>query len=272
MEIEKCVKTLFAINRLPNLVLILLRDISMSIDDYKRQLDAQALQSHGKLSPFRELLEQLFDMIVRLDRKAYLRVGSNHRLGDIGGYRNGYNPDGATNASGSLNFLPSQTSSSVNTPLYPSANNRGQRISEALLNAVAECYIEGFSTRDSGKILEQFGIESMSSTQQSNTNEKLDEGFEPWRHRGLEEFSYLILNAGYEKLRLKRIFTRHSYKDPLTVSRGSDNCDISDSLLSMAKQIHLSVRDFRKLIECSISEHDNYNFVKEHVDLPGQGQ
>ena len=169
----------------------------MSIEGYKRQLDAQALQSYGKLSPFRELLEQLFETVVRLDIEVYLRVGSDHRLGDIGGYRNGYNPDGATKASGSLNFLPSQTSSSVDTPLYPSANNRGQRSSEALLNAVAECYIEGVSTRDSGKILEQFGIESISSTQLSNTNEKLDEGFEPWRNRGLEEFPYLILNAGY---------------------------------------------------------------------------
>ena len=36
----------------------------MSIEDYKRQLDAQTLQFHGKLSPFRELLEQLFDMVV----------------------------------------------------------------------------------------------------------------------------------------------------------------------------------------------------------------
>ena len=37
----------------------------MSIEDYKRRLDALALQSHGIVSPFRELLEQLFDMVVR---------------------------------------------------------------------------------------------------------------------------------------------------------------------------------------------------------------
>ena len=58
-----------------------------------------------------------------------------------------------------------------------------------------------------------------------------------------------------------------------TVSRGSDNYDISDSLLSeMAKHIHLSVSDFRKIIECSISDHDYYNLVKGHVDLQRQGQ
>ena len=75
----------------------------MSIEDYKRHLDAQALQSHGKLSPSRELLEQLIDMAVRLDREANLGVSTDHRLGDNGGYRNGYNHDGATNALSSLN-------------------------------------------------------------------------------------------------------------------------------------------------------------------------
>ena len=111
----------------------------MSIEDYKRHLDAQALQSHGKLSPVRELLEQLIDMVFRLDREAYLGVGADHRAGDISGYRNGYNPDGATNASYSLNLFPSQIFSSVNTPFYPSTINRGQRSCEVLLNVAAEC-------------------------------------------------------------------------------------------------------------------------------------
>ena len=35
----------------------------MSIEDYKRHLDARALQSPGKLSPSRNLLEQLIDIV-----------------------------------------------------------------------------------------------------------------------------------------------------------------------------------------------------------------
>ena len=101
----------------------------MSIEDYNRHLDAQALQSHGKLSPSRELLEQLIDLVFRLDREVYLGVAADHRAGDISGYRRGYNPDGATNASGSLNLLPSQVSSSVKLPLYASTINPGQRSS-----------------------------------------------------------------------------------------------------------------------------------------------
>ena len=94
----------------------------MSIEDYKRHLDAQALQSHGKLSPSRELLEQLIDMVFRLDREVYLGVGADHRAGDISCYRHGYNPDGATNASGSLSTLPANpkwraSSDSYTTPI-----------------------------------------------------------------------------------------------------------------------------------------------------------
>ena len=88
----------------------------------------------------------------------------------------------------------------------------------------------------------------------------------------------LVKKGFIEEKKTKHLRYRYFHKDirtriHTTVSRGSDNYDISDSLLSeMAKQIHLSVSDFRKLIECSISEHDYYNLVKEHIDIPGQGQ
>ena len=160
----------------------------MSIEDYKRHLDAQALQSHGKLSPSRELLEQLIDMVFRLDREAYLGGGTDHRAGDISGYRLGYNPDDATNASCSLNLQPSQISSSVNTPLYASTFNRRQRSSEALQNVAAECYIEGVSAPEVSKIFSLFGVEKITSTQKSNTSKKLDDGLKPQRSINLGEF------------------------------------------------------------------------------------
>ena len=78
-------------------------------------------------------------MAVRLDLEAYLGMGADHSAGNICGYRNGYILDGATNASGSLNLLPSQISGSVKLPLYASTINRGQRSSKALLNVKAEC-------------------------------------------------------------------------------------------------------------------------------------
>ena len=177
----------------------------MSIEEYNRQRDAKEMQSQGKLSPIRELLEQLFDMVVRLDHEGRFGASYAPRVGEVGGYRNGYIPDGVSSASGSLHSLASKISDTVDIPLYRNAVNRGQRSSEALLNVAAECYIEGVYTRDISKIFKPFGIESMSSTEVSNTSKKLDEGFEPWRNRDLGDFPYLILNAGYEKLRVTGI-------------------------------------------------------------------
>ena len=99
-------------------------------------------------SPFRDLLGKKFDVIVRLEREAYLGMDPDHRLGDICGYRKSYNSDGVTRASDSLNLQPLQISNYVNMPLYPTTVTRGQRSSETLLNAAAECYIKDIFTRE----------------------------------------------------------------------------------------------------------------------------
>ncbi len=61
----------------------------MSLEDYKRQRAAMEVPSLGNLSPFKELLEQLFDMVGRLNRDTSLGGSYGHRAGEIGGYRNG---------------------------------------------------------------------------------------------------------------------------------------------------------------------------------------
>ena len=51
-----------------------------------------------------------------------------------------------------------------------------------------------------------------------------------------------------------------------TVSRGSDGVDISVTLFSkMAQQCYIPVSEFRKLIECSLSEKDYIKLVKEYL-------
>ena len=56
------------------------------------------IRSQGKVSKVRELLEQLYDMVVRLNREARLGVSCGHRAGENGVYGNGYKPDGVPNA------------------------------------------------------------------------------------------------------------------------------------------------------------------------------
>ena len=110
----------------------------MSMEDIKGQLDAKEFRTDEKRYLFREMLEQLIGTLVRLDREAHLRVGYDHCVGVVCGYRNGCNPAGVHNTSDSLNSLASQISNSVGTPLYLNTINRGQRNSEVKLNVVTE--------------------------------------------------------------------------------------------------------------------------------------
>ena len=62
-------------------------------------------------------------------------------------------------------------------------------------------YVKGVSTRAVEKVLAEFGIEGLSSTQVSRAAALLDEELEAWRKRPLGCFRYLFLDARYEKSR-----------------------------------------------------------------------
>jgi transposase-like protein len=62
-------------------------------------------------------------------------------------------------------------------------------------------YVKGVSTRDVEKVLAEFGIEGMSSTQVSRATQLLDADLDQWRKRPLGRFRYLFLDARYEKTR-----------------------------------------------------------------------
>ena len=84
---------------------------------------------------------------------------------------------------------------------YPQSLAFGQRSSRALMMAAAEMYISGVSTRQVEKVMQEFGIESLSSTQVSRATKLLDEELEAWRNRPIGVMKYLILDARYEKAR-----------------------------------------------------------------------
>ena len=86
-------------------------------------------------------------------------------------------------------------------PFYPQALERGRRSCRAVMLAVAEMYVCGVSTRDALRVLAQFGLKSLSSTQVSRAAKLLDDELEAWRGRTLGEVRYLFLDARYEKSR-----------------------------------------------------------------------
>jgi transposase-like protein len=67
--------------------------------------------------------------------------------------------------------------------------------------AVAEMYVKGVSTRDAAKVMAEFGLDGLSSTQVSRAAALLDDELRAWRERDLGIFPYLVLDARYEKVR-----------------------------------------------------------------------
>ena len=146
----------------------------MNIEGYKRLHEAMEILSQGTCSPYRDHLENMFNEIVRLEREASRSVNYVSRVSENGSYMNSYRSKGVSKLSRTLNRLVSDVRNPVDSPLYLSRFKRGQRSSDALLNAATYCYIEGVSSRDIGKIFDHFGIESMSSTQVSISNKNLE--------------------------------------------------------------------------------------------------
>ena len=66
---------------------------------------------------------------------------------------------------------------------------------------MAEMYVQGVSTRKVSKIVEELCGHQVSSTQVSSCAARLDVELQLWRERPLGNFSYLVMDARYEKVR-----------------------------------------------------------------------
>ena len=109
----------------------------------------------------------MFEFVIRLESEAVLGMNYDHRVAQNGSCTNSLKSEGISKTSGTLNRLVSDVPNPVDTRLSSSTFKRGQRSSEGLLNAATKCYLEGVSTWDISKIFDLFGIELMSSTQES---------------------------------------------------------------------------------------------------------
>ena len=71
-------------------------------------------------------------------------------------------------------------------------------------------------------VMDEFGIESLSSSQVSRAAKLLDEELQAWRDRPLGEIKYRILDARYEsEARAGRQGVRHRSERPLATVRGA---------------------------------------------------
>ena len=75
----------------------------------------------------------------------------------------------------------------------PSLLEPGRRAERALAAVVAQCYVEGVSTRRVEDIAQAMGITSLSKSQVSRVCAELDELVAAWRNRPLDAGPYLFV-------------------------------------------------------------------------------
>jgi putative transposase len=135
------------------------------------------------------------EVAARINASAYER--SDGRLD----YRNGTRERRFDTGMGTLDLeIPRLRDGSY----MPSFLTHYERCEAALVSLVQEAYINGVSTRKIEKLVEAMGIRSLSKSQVSELNKKLDQLVTEFRERPLTaNYPYLMFDAVYEKIRFE---------------------------------------------------------------------
>lgn len=121
------------------------------------------LNIHGN-EGLRQILELIFNKVMKLERNHALGAGDYERNSDRKGYANGYKSKRLNTRLGALDL---QVPKTRGIAFYPNCIERGSRSERALKLAVAEMYLKGVSTRRVEKITEQLCGLEIHSTQVS---------------------------------------------------------------------------------------------------------
>ena len=171
--------------------------MAMRVEDTQISGLAEVLFEKG-LDGLGSAVEILINEAMRIERARYLNAAPYERTEARSDYANGFKAKQLKTRLGALNLQVPQVREG---DFYPSFLERGLRSERALNLALAEMYIQGVSTRKVTSILEELCGLEVTSSDVSRASKLLDEEFSLWRARPLGQFTYLILDARYEKVR-----------------------------------------------------------------------
>jgi transposase-like protein len=145
------------------------------------------------------LLTWFLNLVMQVE--AQEQAGADHyeRIETRKGYRNGYKERSLKTRVGELTLKKPQFR---DIPFETQVFDRYARVERALMNAIAESYLQGVSTRKVQEIVSHLGIEQISPSSVSRIAKELDEKVEEFLKRPIEqEIPYLFVDASYFKVR-----------------------------------------------------------------------
>jgi len=149
---------------------------------------------------FRAMLQTLVQQAVEAQFTQFLGAGPYERTEARQGLRNGSRTRWLVTRVGKIEIrIPRDRAGAFSPTLFV----RYQRHEQALFSTLAECYLQGVSTRKVRQIVEQLCGETVSASTVSRATKQLDTQLAAWRTRKLDAVAYphLVIDAHYERIR-----------------------------------------------------------------------
>jgi hypothetical protein len=143
------------------------------------------------------LVQEVMQQVLEAEMEEALCASKGQRTERRLGYRSGYHGRKLTTRVGTIELrVPQDRQGRFRTEVF----ERYQRSQKAQVSALTEMYVQGVSTRKVKAITEELCGHEFSAATISRLNQQLDQEFEKFSQRRLEEdYPYLILDARYEK-------------------------------------------------------------------------
>jgi putative transposase len=148
----------------------------------------------------RQLIETVVHATLEREFAQFLGAAAYERTGRRRGVRNGARARTLVTRVGRLTLRVPRDRASL---FEPTVFARYQRHEQALVATLAECYLQGVSTRKVRRVVETLCGERVSASLVSAATKRLDTALAAWRARRLDAqaMPYLIVDAHYERIR-----------------------------------------------------------------------
>ena len=149
--------------------------------------------------PIQSMMEYMANMLMELEVTTTVNAKKGRHSSERKTYRNGYRVRRWDTRLGTVRLLVPKVRTGGFQPFF--LVNR-QQSELALMSVVQECFINGVSTRKMKRVLNAFGVESMSAGQVSNMTKALENQVNEYRNAALDDvYTVVWVDALYEKIR-----------------------------------------------------------------------
>ncbi len=147
----------------------------------------------------KKLLTWFLNMVMQLEAIQQSGAETYERNDERTGYKNGYKKRSLKTRVGEISLnKPQFREKAFNSRIF----DKYSRVERALINAIAESYLQGVSTRRIQEIVAHLGLDQLSPSSVSRISKELDEKVDEFLKRPIEHpIPYIYVDASYFKVR-----------------------------------------------------------------------